>query len=324
MITVVVRRLGQALFTLWVASVLVWALLLLAPGNPARSVLAANDILHPSIYQVKVEAAKLGLDGSAVSRYLHWIGGAIHGDFGTSWDTARSVDYEFGIRIGATLILTTAAFGMSLLLALILALVSAWAPGRWPDTISRFFTLGALTVPSFLFGTLLIDLVVIKLGNFRVIANGHWDTVFLPALTLSLPTAGAWARILRASLLEASGSAYLDVATARGAGRFRRLVVHALPNSLVPFLTAMAVGLAGLLGGAAIVETVFSWPGVGAFFVQSITAQDIPVIQGFTLFAIFAYVVMSTLVDIAAVLIDPRLRSASAVPRRPVEAVAGP
>jgi glutathione transport system permease protein len=287
-------------------------------------VLAADNILHPSHYQLRVEAARLGLHRPAVTRYLHWLAGALHGNFGTSWATGRTVAHEFGIRIGATLVLTTAAFGMSLCLALILALVSAWAPGRWPDTISRAVTLGFMTVPSFLFGTLLIDLIVIKLGNFEVITNGHWDTVFLPALTLSLGTAGPWARILRASLLEASGSGYLDVATARGAGRLRRLLVHALPNSLVPFLTAMAVGLAGLLGGAAIVETVFSWPGVGAFFVQSISAQDIPVIQGFTLFAICAYVVMSTLVDIATVLIDPRLRTPSIRRRRTVLTVLAP
>jgi glutathione transport system permease protein len=307
-IAVVGRRVGQALLTLWVASVLVWALLLLAPGDPARAVLATNNITNPDPLQLRVERARLGLNGSAISRYGHWIAGAVHGQFGTSWAAGGTVSHQLGIRLGATLILTSAALALSLALALILALVAAWTPGRWPDHASRVVTLACLAVPSFLLGTLLIDLVVVRWGHFRVIATGGWSSVFLPAVTLSLGSAAVWARILRASLLEASGAGYLDVATARGAGKTRRLLVHALPNSLVPFLTVMGVGIAGLLGGAPIVETIFSWPGVGAFFVQSITASDVPVIQGFTLFAIVAYVVMSLAVDLIAMWIDPRLR----------------
>lgn len=302
------RRAGQALLTLWVASVLVWTLLLLAPGDPAREVLAANNINNPTRLQVRVERAELGLNGSPVSRYWHWLLGAVQGHFGTSWaNPSETVAHELIIRLPATLVLTTAAFGMSLVLAVVLALVSAWAPGRWPDQAARAINLTFLSVPGFLVGTLLIDLVVIRWGHFEVITNGQWDTVFLPALTLSLGTAGSWSRILRANLLEASGADYLDVAAARGIGKRRAILLHALPNSMVSFLTVMAVGVAALLGGAPVVETVFTWPGVGAYFVQSITAGDIPVIQGFTLFAILAYVVFSLVVDIVAVVIDPRL-----------------
>jgi ABC-type dipeptide/oligopeptide/nickel transport system permease component len=312
----VVRRAGQALVTLWVASVLVWALLLMAPGDPALAVLAANDITNPNPLQVSAERAKLGLDGSPASRYLHWLAGVLHGQFGTSWATGQPVSYELGIRIGATLVLTAATFGICLVLALAFALVSAWAPGRWPDNAARGATLACLAVPSFLVGTIILDMVVVRWGHFRVIANGQWNTVLLPALTLALGPAAAWARILRAALLDAGGAAYLEVAAARGAGKLRRLLVHALPNSLVSFLTVMAIGVAALLGGAPVVETVFTWPGVGAFFVQSITASDIPVIQGFTLFAISLYIVFSLLVDLVAMWIDPRLVPAGRRTRR--------
>jgi ABC-type dipeptide/oligopeptide/nickel transport system permease component len=305
---VIARRVGQALLTLWVASVLVWTMLLLAPGDPAREVLAANNINSPTRLQVRVERAQLGLNGSPVSRYWHWLLGVLHGRFGTSWaNPGVTVAHALLLRLPATLVLTTAAFGMSLVLALVLALVSAWAPRRWPDQVVRAINLTFLSLPGFLVGTLLIDLVVIRWGHFEVITNGQWNTVYLPALTLSLGTAGAWSRILRANLLEALGAEYLDVAAARGVGKRRALLAHAMPNSMVSFLTVMAVGVAALLGGAPVVETVFTWPGVGAYFVQSITAGDIPVIQGFTLFAILAYVVFSLIVDVVAVVIDPRL-----------------
>jgi glutathione transport system permease protein len=283
--------------------------MLMAPGDPALAVLAADDITHPTRLQVQAERAELGLNGSPVTRYLHWLAGALRGQFGTSWATGQSVAHELIIRLPATLVLTTAAFGMSLVLALVLAMVSVWAPQRWPDHAVRAVNLTFLSVPSFLVGTLLLDLVVVRWGHFRVIANGEWDTVFLPAATLSLGTAAAWSRLLRALLLQAASAEYPDVAAARGVRKLRGLLVHALPNSLVPFLTVMAVGVAALLGGAPIVETVFTWPGVGAFFVQSIIASDIPVIQGFTLFAIFVYIVCSLAVDLIAVWIDPRLAS---------------
>jgi ABC-type dipeptide/oligopeptide/nickel transport system permease component len=316
-VDVVARRVGQALLTLWVASVLVWTLLLLVPGDPALSVLAAANITHPSHFQIRMERVKLGLNGSPVSRYLHWLWGVLHGNFGSSWADGDSVAHDLLTRLPATLILTTAAFIISLVLALVLTLMATWAPRRWPDSAVRVVNLIFLAVPGFVIGTLILDIVVVRWDHFQVIANGDWNTVFLPALTLSLGTAAAWARILRASMLQAIGAEYLDVAAARGVKRRRALLVHALPNSLVSFLTVMAVGLAALLAGAPIVETIFTWPGVGAFFIQAITAQDIPVIQGFTLFAILLFVVFSLIVDLVAVMIDPRLStSGSRTPMR--------
>lgn len=303
---------GQALLTLWASSVLVWSLLLLAPGDPARRVLAAKNIVNPNPLQVSAERTKLGLRGSPVHRYLRWLGGAVHGDLGTSWVTGHTVVHELGSRLPATLRLAIASFGISVVLALLLALIAASAPRRWPDTLARVVSLAFLVTPSFLLGTLLLDLVVVRWGHFRVLTTGHWDTVLLPAVTLSLGSAVVWSRILRGCLLESAGADYLEVSAARGAGRIRLLLVHALPNSAVPFLTVMAVGVAGLLGGAPIVETVFNWPGIGAFAVQSVTARDIPVIQGFTLFAVLAFVLTSLLIDVAVGALDPRARRAAA------------
>jgi ABC-type dipeptide/oligopeptide/nickel transport system permease component len=287
----------------------VWSLLLLAPGDPARRVLAGRNIVHPNPLQVAAERRLLNLDGSPVRRYLHWVAGALHGDLGTSWVSGRGVTHELVSRLPATLVLTTAALLLSLVLALGLGLVAAWAPGRWPDTLVRLISLSWLVVPGFLLGTVLLDVVVVRWHHFRVIADGRWSNVALPALTLSLSAAAAWARILRASLLQAGGATYHEVARARGASRIRLLLVHSLPNAMVPFLTVAGTGIAALLGGAPIVERVFSWPGVGGYSVAAIGARDVPVIQGFTVFAVLAFVAVNLFIDLLAGLLDPRLRS---------------
>jgi len=222
------------------------------------------------------------------------------------------VTHELGTRLPATLRLTTAAIALSLALALLLGLVAALTAGRLPDVVIRAVSSLALVVPSFVVGLALLHLVVLRLGHFRIIADGGWGSVVLPALTLSLGTAATWSRLLRAGLLHAHGQPHVEVGRARGAGRLRLLLVHDLPNAAVPFLTVVGTGVAALLGGAPIVETVFTWPGVGRFAVQAITSRDLPVVAGYTLLAIAAYVVVSLAVDLTAVAIDPRLATGQA------------
>ncbi len=313
----VIRRVGQAVVSLLAASALVWSLQSLAPGDSARRVLAAKGVAHPNAAQVAAQRHALGLDGNPVVRYSRWLAGAVRGDLGASWVTGRAVSGELGARLPATLILAIAAVGMSLVIALALGLAGAGAPGRWPDTLSRLVSMAALVLPSFLLGTALLHFVVLRWGLFQVVADGGWGTVFLPALTLSLGPAAVWSRVLRAELLTARGAAHIEVCKARGGGPLRLLVVHDLPNALVPFLTMVGVGAAALLGGAPIVETVFTWPGVGRFAVQAITARDVPVVQGFTLLATVAFIVMSMVADLAAMAVDPRLGPVSRPADRP-------
>ena len=307
---VILRRVGQAVVTLTVGSVLVWSLLALAPGDPARRVLQANNVSHPTAEQVEAKRSELGLAGSPVARYGRWLAGVVRGDLGDSWVTGRPVRHELGSRLPATLRLTVTAAGLALLLALGLGLLAASTSGRWPDSVIRLVSLLALIVPSFVVGLVFLHVVVVRLGHFRVIADGSWATVLLPALTLALATAAAWSRLLRAGLLQSRGASHVEVARARGATGLRLLLVHDLPNALVPFLTVVGTGVAALLGGAPIVETVFTWPGIGRFAVQGITARDLPVVQGYALLGITAYVAVSLLVDVIAMVVDPRLAPA--------------
>jgi ABC-type dipeptide/oligopeptide/nickel transport system permease component len=286
-------RIGQALLTLWVTSVLVWALLLLAPGDPARTVLAARGVANPTPALIAATRRQLGLSGPVVPRYWHWLERALHGDFGTSWQTGQPVMREFATRLPATARLT--------LTAMLIA-------GSWTDRVIRAVTVLMVVTPGFLIGLFVLDVLVVHLNLGRVVSDGTWSTVGWPAATLAIGSAGYWARVLRVSLLEARSASYLLVSQARGASALRRLFVHVLPNAAAPFLTVVGLGAAGLLGGAPIAETVYSWPGVGQYTVQAIDARDLPVVVTYTMLAVATYIVASLLIDLALAAIDPRLR----------------
>jgi ABC-type dipeptide/oligopeptide/nickel transport system permease component len=301
-------RLGQALVTLWVTSVLVWALLLLAPGDPARTVLAARGIQTPPPALIAATRLQLGLSGPVVPRYWHWLLGALHGNFGTSWETGQPVMQEFATRLPATARLMISAMLLAIVISLVLGLAAAAAAGTWLDRVIRTVTVLMVVTPGFLVGLFVLDILVVHLNLGVVVANGSWSTVGWPAATLAIGSAGYWARVLRVSLLEARSAPYLLVSQARGVSAAGRLFVHVLPNAAAPFLTVVGLGAAGLLGGAPIAETVYSWPGVGEYTVQAIGARDLPVIVAYTMLAVATYIVASLLIDLAIAAIDPRLR----------------
>lgn len=310
----VLARLGQGLLTLMAGSFLVWCLLLLVPGDPAARVLQARGILEPDPASVAAVRTELDLDRPALLRYLLWLTDAVRGDLGVSWTTGRSVSGEFADRLPATARLMIAAMGIAILLAVILAVVAVSGPGRWPDVLSRTLSLAMLVMPGFLLAVVLLDILVVKMGLGRVIADGSWSTVGMPAVVLALASAAGWSRVLRAGLLQTRGSGYAQVATARGGSRGHRLRVHEIPGALPPFITLVGLGTAGLLGGAPVVESVFTWPGIGRYVVSAINARDAPVIAAYTLLAVLVYVVVSAGVDVLLQRLDPRL---AVRPQRP-------
>jgi ABC-type dipeptide/oligopeptide/nickel transport system permease component len=305
-------RIGQALLTLWVTSVLVWALLLLAPGDPARTVLAARGVADPTPALIAATRRQLGLSGPVVPRYWHWLLEALHGNFGTSWQTGEPVMQEFATHLPATARLTLAAMLIAIGLALVLGIASAAAAGTRLDWVIRAITVIMVVTPGFLIGLFVLNILVVRLNLGEVVSNGNWSTVGWPATTLAIGSAGYWARVLRVSLLEARSAPYLLVSQARGTSGTRRMLVHVLPNAAAPFLTVVGIGAAALLGGAPIAETVYSWPGVGQYTVQAIDARDLPVVVTYTMIAVATYIAASLLIDLVLAAIDPRLRHQSA------------
>lgn len=302
-------RVAQAFLSMLGASILIWALLPLAPGDPALRTLQARGIDNPRPGEIAAMRDELQLDRPLVEQYFTWLGRALRGDLSISYQSGRSVSEEFISRLPATVRLTGLALILSVLLAVAGALLSTAFFERFPDRIVRLLTQVGAACPSFLLGLLALQFIVIALGWGRVISTTSPTDVWLPAICLSIGRASEWTQLLRANLLEAMGAPYTFVAAARGASRFRVLLRHALPNALLPFLNVVGVGIGSLLGGAAIIETVFSYPGIGSYVVTAIMARDLPVVQGFVVVSTLAYVVASLLVDLVSAVVDPRLRT---------------
>ncbi|MEH1128453.1 ABC transporter permease [Micromonospora sp. CPCC 206061] len=299
-------RLGTAAATLAGAAALIWALQLLAPGDPARRVLAANGVTDPLPTQVAATRHTLGLDRPAYERLAGWYAGAARGDLGSSWRTGRPVRTELTDRLPATARLVAVTGLLAGLVAIPVSLLASASRRRWPDALLRTGTFIAAATPSFLAGTLLLDILVIQAGVGRVLADGSWRAAWLPAVPLALGTAAYWSRVLRTALAGAATAPYLETAAARGAGRLRLLFVHALPNAARPLLAAVGVTMGSLLAGAVIIESLFTWPGIGRYLIEAIESRDVPVVQGFVLFGAVCYVATSLVADLLARLIDSR------------------
>jgi ABC-type dipeptide/oligopeptide/nickel transport system permease component len=308
----VAGRLLQAVASAFAATLIVWALLPLAPGDPAFRVLQSQGIEDPSEHQVDLMRERLGLDRPLPVQYATWLGRVVQGDLSTSFRTGRPVAEEIGSRLPATAALLGTALLASIVISFVLALVAVWFHGRWPDRLIQGYTQVTAAVPTFIFALLVLQYVVVGLGVGSVLPSGTLWAALLPALTIAVDRAGGWTQLLRASLLDHVQAPSVLVARSRGAGRRRALLAHALPNAILPYLTAVGVSVGALVGGAPLIEEIFTWPGVGRLLLQAISARDYPVIQGFVLIGALCYVAAALLVDLLAMAIDPRLREARA------------
>lgn len=307
----VLRRLGQAVLTALVASTLVWALLPLAPGDPVLRLMEARHILEPNDLQIANLRAELALDQPLPLQYANWLARAVRGDLSISYRTGRPVLEEISERLPATMMLLGTALAASILLSLVLALVAVAWRDRWPDRLILLYTQIGAAIPTFVFALLVLQYVIVGAGIGRVLPQGSLALVLLPALTVAVDRAAGWTQLLRASLIEAGNANHALVARARGASRWHVLWHHALPNGILPFLTAIGVSIGALIGGAPIIEEIFTWPGLGRYVLQALSARDYPVIQGFVLLSGLSYVAASLAVDLVAMMLDPRLRKSS-------------
>ncbi len=301
------RRLLYLLPVMLGVSVVTFFLGNLAPGDPAELILRSAGV-EPSAAAVAALREKLGLNDPVYVQYGRWLWRALHGDLGRSFCTGRPVAEELASRLPATLELALAALGFTVLIAFPVGVLAALHRHTLLDYLGRLAALLGASLPGFWLGLLLIYFFAVKLGVFPVMGRGGWRHLVLPAASLGLGLAAVYTRILRAGMLEVLARDYIKVARAKGLKE--RLVIgrHALKNALLPAVTLLGMSFGHLLGGAAIVETIFAWPGVGKFAVDAIFNRDYPVIQGYALFMAVVFVVLNLLVDISYVLLDPRVR----------------
>ena len=304
-----VRRLATLPLLLLGISAVSFALLNLAPGDPAEMVLRQrNPVETPSPAAVTAMRAELGLDAPLPAQYARWISRALAGDMGRSYVTQRPVAAQLARRTIPTALLTAAALGLALLVAVPMGILSAQRRGSAVDAIARLAALVGAAAPSYALAYGLIILFAVKLSWLPALGYGSPAQVVLPAVALSLAPMAQLMRLVRASMLEILGQDYIRAARAKGLSELTVVIGHALRNALLPAIGATGVNLGYLLSGAVIVETIFTWPGLGQLIVGAALTRDYPVVQGFVTYIAVVVLLANLAADIALRIADPRLR----------------
>lgn len=303
----IIKRLLYLIPVMIGVSIITFALINLAPGDPAELMLRAEG-MEPSRDAVEALREELGLNEPVHVRYGQWLWGVLHFDMGESYRTGRPVAEELVDRFPATLELTVAALFFVILLAVPIGILAALYRHALIDHLGRILALLGASLPGFWLGLLLIYFFSVKLRIFPVMGRGGPEHLVLPAVTLGFTMAATYARLLRASMLDVLGQDFIKVARAKGLQEKWVIGRHALKNAVIPAVTMFGMSFGGLLGGSVIIETIFAWPGVGKFAVDSIFNRDYPVIQGYVLFMALIFVLANLLVDISYGLLDPRIR----------------
>jgi peptide/nickel transport system permease protein len=316
MLTFLGRRLLAVIPVLLVVSVVVFLLLRLSPGDPA-AVIAGNNATTQDIAHIREQ---LGLDRNLPSQYGIWMGRVLQGDLGYSYYLGKPVLALIAQRVEPTLSLALGTAFLAVLLAIPLGTLAAWRMGGWLDRALSAFSVAGFSVPVFVIAYGLIYVFAMQLQWLPVQgykpltgpqAQGVWDwarQLVLPWLTLSTIYVALIARITRASVSEALSEDYIRTARAKGLGEFSVLLRHALANAAVPIVTVVGIGVALLIGGVVVTETVFAIPGLGSLTVDAVLNRDFPVIQGLVLLFSLSYVGINLLVDTSYLWLDPRIR----------------
>ncbi|MBN9070197.1 MAG: ABC transporter permease [Rhizobiales bacterium] len=307
------KRLAIGLVTLVAASVVVFAVLEIVPGDPARLMLGMNATPDA----VAALREQLGLDQPVLWRYLAWAGGLLTLDFGRSYTYSSPVIDLIAERTAVSLPLALIALLLTTAIAIPVGLFAAARRGRATDAVAMGLSQLGVAVPNFWFALLLVYVFAVWLrlvpaGGFPGWSAGAWPALkalVLPAVALALPQAAILARVTRSALLEVLGEDYIRTARAKGLPRSYVLRRHALRNALIPVLTIIGLQFAFLLAGTIIIENVFYLPGLGRLVFQAITQRDLIVVEGVVMLLVAVVVLVNLLVDLSYALVDPRLRA---------------
>lgn len=314
----ILRRLGLAILTLWLVSVIVF-LATSALGDPVRAILGKDFAVSPE--RVATIRAELHLDDPLVVRYGRWLGGLLSGDPGNSIANGLPVTELLGNAVvnSGFLVLVTAVIMIPL--SMFLALLAARFRGSWLDNVIQVVTLSLAGIPEFVTGIVLVTVfatsVMQVLPAVTIVPPGAypWDRpegMILPVATLVIAVTPYLARILRSNLVETMDSDYVELARLKGIPENTVLMRHALPNTVVPAIQVTALQLAWLVGGVVLVEYLFAYPGIGAALVDSVRNSDFPMVQAISMLIAAAYVVVNLVADVLSILATPRARTAMA------------
>jgi peptide/nickel transport system permease protein len=312
MLSYALRRIILVLITLFVASIIVFAVLEIVPGDPARLMLGMNAT-EDAIAALRQQ---MGLDAPLLVRYFSWIGGFLTGDFGRSYTYSVPVIDLVQDRIAVSLPLALLALFLSTTIAIPVGIFSASRRGTSADTGVMAATQLGIAIPNFWFALLLVYVFAVMLrwvpaGGFPGWSAGFWpalNSLLLPAIALALPQAAILSRVTRSALLDVMGEDYIRTARAKGLPANMVLLRHALRNALIPVLTILGLQFAFLLAGTIIIENVFYLPGLGRLVFQAITQRDLIVVESVVVLLVGTVIIVNFLVDLAYAWADPRLR----------------
>jgi peptide/nickel transport system permease protein len=308
----VVRRVLAVVPVMGVVAVIVFLLLRLSPGDPA-AIIAGDQAKSQDIELIR---EKLGLDRPLVVQFAAWVGRLLVGDLGSSIFMNRPVLSLIAERVEPTLALAVATMAFAMSLAIPLGVVAAWKAGTWVDQVIMTFAVLAFSVPVFLIGYglvygLALEWPLLPVQGFvsiREDVGRFLSHLVLPTVSLGLVYTALLARMTRATMLEILSEDYVRTARAKGLGHRRVLIIHALKNAAVPIVTTIGIGIALLIGGVVVTESVFAIPGIGRLTIDAVLQRDYPVIQGVILVVSGVYVLINLVIDLSYTLLDPRIR----------------
>ena len=312
MVSYFISRIRVLIFSLLFASVVIFMMIEIIPGDPASFMLGINAQADT------IEALKneLGLNVSKFQRYLNWVTGMLRGDFGISYTYRVPVSELVLSRLGVSIPLAIYAIILSTIIALPVGLISAAHHSTFKDWSIMGFTQLGIAIPNFWFAMVLVLIFSINLKWFSAGGFPGWDegllqnikALTLPAFALALPQASILARVLRSALIDTLSQDYFRTARASGLSFFQTIIRHAFRNALIPVLTIIGLQFSFLIAGAIIIENVFFLPGLGRLIFQGIVQRDLIVVESVVMLLVFAVVVVNFLVDMAYLVVDPRLR----------------
>jgi peptide/nickel transport system permease protein len=312
MLAYIIRRIFATVPVMAIVALFVFSLLYIAPGDPA-AVIAGDQATPADVERIR---QSLGLDRPFVIRFGEWVWQILHADLGTSIFTNLPVAAMIAQRIEPTLSLMAVTLVLAVSIAVPIGVVAAWKADTIIDRAIMAFAVLGFSVPVFVIGYLLAYVFALKLDwlpvqGYTPLSEGVWpwlENLILPAVALGCVYVALIARITRAAMLEVLQQDYIRTARAKGMGQTTIMFVHALKNAAVPIVTVIGIGIALLIGGAVVTETVFAIPGVGRLTVDAILRRDYPVIQGIVLLFSFVYVLINLLIDLLYTILDPRIR----------------
>lgn len=302
-------RVSQIILVLLGISFITFCLIMLAPGDVVRQMIAGGEDIVVS--QIEIDALKkeLGLDQPFFMQYLSWLGRAVTGNLGVSFMMKMPVTEALMDLMPGTIILSVSSLVLMMVFSIPAGIYSAVNRGSWFDNVVRAWTFFGVSVPGFWMGLMLLFVFGLKLDLVPIIGGEvSMATLILPAVTLAINMSAKYTRQVRTAILEELHQDYVVGARARGMSESHILWKEVLPNALLPLITLLGLSLGNLLGGAAVIETVFGWPGLGRLAIEAITYRDFQLVQGVVIWIALMYMVINLIVDLSYNYLDPRLR----------------